>query len=111
MKVIKDQQTVAFDIDETLFMHDENGFQSIVNPYSNTSVIGCPNSKHIELLKQYKGRGMFTIAWSAAGSEWAETVVKELNLESYVDLVMRKPDKLVDDLPVEEIFPCRIYLK
>ena len=34
-----------------------------------------------------------------------------VHLEDYVDAIETKPALLVDDLPVTEIFPARIYLK
>lgn len=115
MQLIDNEHIVAFDIDETIFMHggdifDENTVY-ITNPYSNSEIHGSLNKNHYELLKQYKARGMFVIFWSKAGMKWAEAVIKEFQLESYVDLVMTKLDKYVDDLEAPQILGERVYIK
>lgn len=124
MNIIENENIVCYDTDDTLVKWPDNyttpyapagtfeyNRKCFTDPYDNSSNYLIPHEKHIALLKKHKGRGQFVIVWSAAGVKWAESVVKTLNLESYVDLIMTKPTKLVDDLPVHEIFPVRIYLK
>lgn len=121
MQVIENENIVAIDVDGTLVApysrlqsyseEDEDRQIRILNPYSNTISWFIPLHQHVELLKQYKGRELFVIVWSAGGAKWAEAVVKTLELQEYVDLIMTKPSKLVDDLSPEEIFPTRIFLK
>lgn len=110
---IKNEYIVCIDVDQTLVMHVNNDNYNYVvkNPYSGSSITFNPNSNHIELLKQYKGRDLFVIVWSAAGVLWAKAVLESLELTDYVDLIMTKPSKLVDDLPLEDIFPKPVYLK
>ncbi len=114
MLVIDNENIVCFDCDDTLVMwgsEDHNSKILIECPYSNSPEFLVPHNPHIDLLKKYKGRGMKIIVWTAAGYQWGEAVVKALGLEEYVDYVMTKPCKLVDDLTPNEIFPVRIYLK
>lgn len=116
MLVVPGENIVAFDVDETLVMWSDKFSQPHENsigfkdPYDDSTNYLLPHIKHIDLLKKYKGRGLTVIVWSAGGVEWARSVVKTLELETYVDLVITKPNKLVDDLTPSEIFPCRIYL-
>lgn len=111
MQVIENEHIVAFDVDETLFMHDDTRATSIKNPYSNSNVYGIVNKKHVDLMRQYKARGLYVIVWSKAGVKWAEAVIKYCELETQVDLIMTKFDRYVDDLPASEILGERVYLK
>lgn len=70
-----------------------------------------PHKKHIEQIKLHKMRGHTVVIWSAGGAEWAEAVVKALNLENYVDLVIGKPTWTYDDLKFHEFMGKVIYLK
>ena len=110
MKVIENYNVVCFDCDDTLvrWIWDEqerlthanemleisttNRYQTMVLPYYD----------HIELLKRYKAKGKFIIVWSQSGWEWAQTVVKTLKLEEFVDMIMTKPEKYIDDLDANE---------
>lgn len=112
MIIIENEHIIAMDVDQTLFMHDsDNGKIKIINPYSNTAIYGNKNENHIELLKQYKGRGLYVIIWSKAGVRWAQAVVKEFELEPYVDLITTKLDRYVDDLEADQIMGERVYIK
>lgn len=110
---IQNEYIVCIDVDQTLVMHkDSQVFDlEIINPYSGSRIKLDINKNHVELLKQYKGRGLYTIVWSAAGVLWAKAILNTLGLMDSVDLIMTKPSKLVDDLPLEDIFPKPIYLK
>jgi len=119
---IQNEFIVCFDVDETLVLWPENhGFAShtqpsegsiaIRDPYDGSTNHLVPYKKHIDLLKKYKGRGMCVVVWSAGGVLWAKSVVNTLGLADYVDLVMTKPSKLVDDLSLSKIFPKPIYIK
>jgi hypothetical protein len=115
MLVIPGENHAAFDCDDTLVMWfsscNPEEKVKIVCPYGGSETWLKPHKGHIELLKKFKVRGHTIIVWSSGGVLWAEAVVKALGLEAYVDTVMTKPSKLVDDLKVTEIFPVRIYLK
>ena len=116
MLVVEGENHTAFDVDDTLIIWNTVGYEDyelieILCPYGKNKRFFKPHRTHIELLKKFKARGNTIIVWSSGGVLWAEAVVKALRLESYVDIVMTKPNKLVDDLPSNEIFPTRIYLK
>jgi len=110
---IDNEHIVAIDVDQTLFMHDDDLFfpDKIINPYSKSVIKGSANFTHIELLKQYKSRGLFVIVWSKAGVLWAEAVIKHYKLEPYVDLITTKFDRYVDDLEAKDILGERVYIK
>lgn len=117
MKVFDNEHVVVIDVDDTLVMWDMHyGIEhpdriAFHDPYDNSTNYLTPNKKHIALLKKYSGRGMFVVVWSAAGTQWAKSVVNTLGLNDYVDVVMTKPSKYVDDLQAAEILGNRIYLK
>lgn len=117
MLVIDNELVVFFDVDDTLvkwsslyWEPDDNKLQ-FIDPNDNSTVYLEPHKKHIELLKKYKGRGYIVIVWSAGGYQWAESVVKKLDLLSYVNIVMSKPIKYVDDLQAHEILGTRVFLE
>src|ERR1022692_4616922 len=115
MHVIKGETLTAFDIDDTMIMwHSDCPPEekiSITCPYGGDTRLFKVHKLHVEFLKKTKGRGNTVIVWSAAGVLWAEAVIKALGLEQYVDYILSKPTKIVDDLTPNEIFPCRIYLR
>lgn len=114
MKTVKNELIVFYDVDETLILSKESSDYDdvqIVCPYSSGTLTYKEHKRHTKLLRDHKARGMFIVVWSAAGHAWAETVVKSLGLEPFVDLVMSKPRAYVDDLQASEVLGPRIYLK
>jgi len=115
MDTIRNDKIICCDVDDTLVFAFINGGFEADDPnlidirFHNFLRSFMPHFKHIELLKKYKADGYFVIVWSQAGFEWAETVVKALNLEDHVDLAMTKPFKYIDDLPANA-FMDRLYL-
>jgi hypothetical protein len=83
----------------------------VLDPYTNEILYFNPHKKHVNLVKHFYFRGYYVIVWSAAGGLWAKAVVDALNISGYVDLVMAKPEKYVDDLPSTDWMGNRIYLK
>lgn len=113
MHVIKNELTVAFDCDDTLVLWNKENHPKAITflcPYTKEHIRLVPHTEHIKLLKDYKGRGYNITVWSAGGWEWAETVVKTLELENYVDIVQNKMIKYVDDLPGNEILGTRVFI-
>jgi FMN phosphatase YigB (HAD superfamily) len=123
------QTTTWFDVDDTLLSWNATDEQvekhgilftcpagknlidgEVVDSPSWTERL-VPHRKHIEQLKKHKSRHSLIIVWSAAGSDWAETVVKTLGLEQYVDLCISKPTWVYDDLPVQEFMPKSKWMK
>lgn len=117
MIAFDNEYVVAFDIDDTMVMWDGNfnqpgeGKIQIIDPYDGSKVYLKPHSKHVALLRKYKGRGMCVLVWSAGGVQWAKAVINALSLADYVDLIITKPSKFVDDLQATEVLGSRIYLE
>jgi hypothetical protein len=117
VQVIENDRTVYIDCDDTLVMWPKDykkkkkGRVKCIDHYNKTVNYLIPHKKHINLLKAYKGRGFFCVAWTAAGSLWFLEVIKQLKLEKYVDLVITKPEKYVDDLDSSVWIGPRVYLK
>lgn len=115
LKVIKNETIVMYDVDDTLVLwhHPNKDTRGItfVDPHDQTHHCLVPHDKHIKLLKDFKARGYTIFVWSGGGFDWAETVVKTLGLEDYVDFCMTKPTKWVDDLSADEVLGSKIYLK
>lgn len=102
MFVLPDKNTIYFDCDDTLVMwdqwHREEEFLTFAEKrYQSVNV--APHKYHIEQLKKHKASGHIIVVWSQGGAEWAETLVKTLELEEFVDAVMCKPHWYYDDLP------------
>ena len=105
---IKDGNVYASDVDDTLVMWgDPDNYPGrtvtiTTHGFPETAAI---NEFALEHLKKMKRRGYAVVVWSAGGSDWAEAVVKALDIEEYVDLVMPKIDDHLDDVrdPVDKI--------
>jgi len=113
MKKLNNDNTTAFDVDQTLIKwlsKYDCGMMEL--EYGEETVMLDPHYSHIRFLKHCKQRGDFIIVWSQNGVEWAEKVVKALDLEKYVDVVMAKPTRHVDDKEdVASIVGNRIFIK
>lgn len=111
------EYVIACDVDDTLVMwsngcrQPHEGAVAFNDPYDGSTNYLTPHRKHIDLIKKYKGRGMCVMVWSAGGVQWAKSVINTLGLADYVDLIITKPSKYVDDLDASEILGSRIYLK
>jgi hydroxymethylpyrimidine pyrophosphatase-like HAD family hydrolase len=104
MLVIKNENVVPFDIDDTLLMWDNptvNGFGKLPINFAGRTVYLTPHNYHVDLLKVYHERGYYIIFWSANGYNHAVKAVLALGLEGYADGVnghiQSKPCKHVDD--------------
>ncbi len=117
-KLIGNDLVVVIDCDDTLVMWSEteerhlagSGKVCLQDPYDQTTVYLLPHTQHINLIKKYKVQGYTVIVWSAAGALWAKEVVDQLKLHDYVDFIMSKPIKYVDDLKADEILGSRVYI-
>lgn len=98
---VKDGGVYATDVDDTLIMwRIPEGY---TGPLVETNLDGfkdkgIPNIHAINHLKKMKARGYAVIVWSAGGSEWADAVVRALELKSWVDVVSPKIDFHLDDV-------------
>lgn len=116
---LKDTDTIYFDVDDTLIMWISNPPEEIIDQvelikdsspaFPNYVVAVIPHKYHIEQLKKNKQKGNMIVVWSQGGSDWAETVVRHLKLEEYVDIIVNKPHEYYDDLEPEYWLPSRKY--
>ena len=92
MQVVKGDNTVYFDVDDTLLtLHGSS-----------------PIDNSIKLLQYYKNQGRTIIVWSQGGVDKCLEAIKLLELEKYVDLVVAKPLVYVDDLDCKAFMTKRI---
>jgi len=114
MKVISSEQIICVDVDQTLVLHKKlkkkDKIVIVTDPYDNAQRYLAVHIPHVKILKDRKARGAVIVVWSQSGYKWAESVVKALKLEPYVDFVLSKPIAYIDDLPVQTWLAERIYL-
>jgi hypothetical protein len=67
------------------------------------------NLEVLDHIRRHKLCGHTVIVWSAGGADWAEKVVKYLEIEDIVDAVMSKPNWYVDDKPASMFMPEHIW--
>lgn len=118
---LPDANTVFFDVDGTLILHDvdcppelmEAEGIPIVRKFGNGTIreFFVPHQTHINLLKEFKEKGKVIVVWSQGGSDWCELVVHALGIVPWVDLIVNKPAWWVDDVPACYFVPAttRIY--
>ena len=112
MITIKNDRTVFFDVDDTLIMWDHIDKELPIveinnNGHKRTFQV---HHAHVQKIKNYSLLGMVVVVWSHSGYEWAEAVVKALDIEKHVDFAMSKPDRIFDDYPLETL-ALRKYIK
>lgn len=111
MIVIKSTKVYCFDVDRTLIFTDQECGALLQDgvEFGESILINnrwfSPHQEHLELMKDLTARGHTVAVWSAGGAEWAEAVIRALDMEKYVDLVMSKPDGYCDDKSVLEWLP------
>lgn len=119
MKVINNENVVAYDIDDTLLLWSkkhhspQEGCIELEDPYDNNRKVYLkPHKVHLRLMRNYKARGFSVIVWSHQGYKWCEEVIKRLNIEQYVDLIMTKPNRHFDDKEDKEsVIGVRLFFK
>lgn len=114
MFILKDKKSVVcIDCDDTLVMWRQNSGKEIpitLEGEGGFTEYLTPHEEHIQMLKDFKKVCRYTvIVWSQSGWDWAEAVVKALKLEEYVDVIMSKPSRHVDDLSCNLWMGQRIY--
>ncbi len=100
MQVINSENNVFIDVDNTIaswFEPTLPGHGKISISFAGETVYLTPHNYHIQLVKMYKARGYTTFVWSANGVAHAKQVVEKLGLPDYVDFVLTKPCKHMDD--------------
>lgn len=93
---------VLYDVDDTLIMMEPAPGGDFVELFRGEHMmIVYPNIKEIESLKMAYVRGHYVRVASQGGHDWAELVIKALQLENYVDSIETKPKWYHDDLPAD----------
>jgi len=111
MKKINDRPLVAIDVDDTLiYWQHKPGRRSVSIPVDNHDEMFDVHEGHVEALKKHAARGHTILVWSAGGSDWAEAVIKALQLEEYVDIIMPKANWIYDDISPNEFLPNNLYI-
>jgi phosphoglycolate phosphatase-like HAD superfamily hydrolase len=90
-EVPNNPNTVAFDCDGTLIGYD-----------------GSPRREVIALLKAFKGLEFRIRVWSGGGRDYARMIVKQLQLEEYVDEVTSKIGASKPLIAVDDMSDCRL---
>ena len=88
------------DVDGTLVHHVEKNTPkkfTIDCPYTGEKVYLLPDEAHIRLLKRNKAQGSTIVVWSHGGVKWAKVVVEALDLTEYVDAIIPKLERYMDD--------------
>lgn len=118
MRINKNEAILPVDIDGTLITHIHKPIYytddclAVVDPLDSTKVIYVEaNHAMIRLLKEEHHRGACIKVWSRGGWEWAQNVIKALELEQYVDEIMSKPRSYFDDLPIEKWLTDRVFIR
>jgi hypothetical protein len=93
-------RTLYVDVDETLVFLNfpESRAKDAVDFSSfgfNAKVL--VHKHHVELIKQFRARGIGVIVWSVGGVKWARAVVEFLGLTGYVTAILPKPSWMLDD--------------
>lgn len=91
------------DVDDTLVawsshLLDSKVYEKISIPFDHFIEEAVINTHNVEHLKKMARRGHVVIVWSAGGVDWANAVVKALELGTYVDAVLEKPTYYLDDV-------------
>lgn len=112
MKVIKSDNVIYYDCDDTLVMWNSpadirHKAISFDNYGWNENLV--PNYKMIDSLKRSSEKGAHIIVWSQNGYKWALEVVRKLQLTAFVDMVQTKPALIFDDIAPQE-FIKRAYI-
>jgi FMN phosphatase YigB (HAD superfamily) len=112
MITFKERKTVYFDCDDTLLewktcSEDEEGALRIEN--NGHAFYKKVISANVEALIDHSLAGHLVVVWSAGGSTWAETIIKALNIELYVDVILNKPDFYYDDKDPSHWMPERQF--
>lgn len=116
-RLLGSEDVICVDVDDTLIMWyiddvaDKKDLITIEDPYipGHYETLAV-HHRHVSLVKRLKAQGNAIVVWSYGGEKWAQTIVEALGLSEHVDFIMPKPAEYVDDTPMAEWQPKRIYL-
>jgi len=121
-KIIDNDNILPVDVDGTLIKYmslseyieykEQGGIDVFKAYYGGEMMYLRPMRMNIALLKHHKTvRNFYIRVHSANGKEWAEKIVNLLKLNDYVDSIETKAHKCVDDKPISDWMPTRIFLE
>lgn len=114
MIVIDNENIRPFDVDGTLIVENTKDFVGrtveVWDTITKKHLTFRVNEPMVRLLLEEHHRGNYVLVWSRGGKEWATEVIKALQLDSKVHLVMTKPIVYFDDLPVENWLKDRVFI-
>ena len=114
MVTFKERKTVYFDVDDTLLewktckRSDKDAVKIVNNGHTFYKKAIVPN---VEGLKAHSLAGHLVVVWSAGGATWAETVVRALKLQKFVNVILTKPDYYYDDKTADHWMPAEAQFK
>ncbi len=111
-QVLTSDRIVYCDVDDTLVLWDISEYPDeprVEVKLKDEAAILVPHKYNINTLKKFYKLGYTIIVHSGSGHRWAEEVVKALELQKYVTLIMSKPMYHFDDIPCQEWMGPRIY--
>lgn len=115
MNIIKSEQLIPVDIDNTLIFwrKAKRGEKTLryTCPYTKEQFQVVLHQPNIAIVKERLARGATILFWSASGYQKAAAVVKALGIVGPGVLVASKPVGYLDDIACEEWMGKRIYLE
>lgn len=97
---LPEKPTLYCDVDDTLLFADAKTPDQLRTGSNKVILNGrvwYAHPGHVDILKDFYARGHHVVVWSAGGSDWAEAVVRALELTEWVTLVAPKPTWMIDD--------------
>jgi len=102
---MKDKDNCIYiDVDETLIRHCEHDEEPHISFLFDKEMKNrIVNKVLVEKIKKWT-KSKYLIVWTSnsAGHEWAESVLKALEIRDCIDVVLYKPSKMIDDSPFHE---------
>lgn len=110
--IVVSDKIVWVDVDDTLVCWNLSSFpkedQITVN-HVNGPVQLVPHRYNINTIRKFWKLGYTLVVHSGSGYSWAEAVVKALNLEECITLILSKPKYFFDDYSADSWAGPRIW--
>jgi hypothetical protein len=106
--IILHDYLVCFDCDGTLVKPAKPGDDGAIPIYfdddHDDKAWWIPNETVIQQVREHLARRHMVFIWSRGGANWAEAVMEAVGLGDVRDrlIVMRKPDRFLDDEPLSQ---------
>lgn len=108
MLTLKDDKVIFTDVDDTLIiwphnLHKYPNIETFEIGINGPKMIVAANLEMIQFLHSVAAAGVSIVVWSRSGYAWAEHVVKVLQLDNIVSMVVSKPYMFMDDKPITDL--------